>query len=123
MENFEPIKKDFYVEHENTAKRSEEENLAFMAENKIKALGHKVPRAVQSFEETSLPKYIIDQLLAEPKFERPSAIQSQSWPVALEGRDLIGIAQTGSGKTLSFILPGIVHVMAQSMIKAINSFI
>jgi ATP-dependent RNA helicase DDX5/DBP2 len=30
---------------------------------------------------------------------------------------LIGIAQTGSGKTLSFILPGIVHVMAQSMIK------
>ena len=111
------------MEHENTAKRSEEENLAFMAENKIKALGHKVPRAVQSFEETSLPKYIIDQLLAEPKFERPSAIQSQSWPVALEGRDLIGIAQTGSGKTLSFILPGIVHVMAQSMIKANNSFI
>jgi hypothetical protein len=33
MENFEPIKKDFYVEHENTAKRTEEENLAFMAKN------------------------------------------------------------------------------------------
>jgi superfamily II DNA/RNA helicase len=41
--------------------------------------------------------------------------------VALQGRDVIGIAQTGSGKTLSFILPGIVHVMAQSMIKALNS--
>ena len=41
--------------------------------------------------------------------------------MALQGRDLIGIAQTGSGKTLSFILPGIVHVMAQSMIKANTS--
>lgn len=49
---------------------------------------------------------------------RPSIIQSQAWPVALQGRDLIGIAQTGSGKTLAFLLPGIVHVMAQTTLKA-----
>ena len=31
----------------------------------------------------------------------PTAIQSQGWPIALSGRDCVGIAQTGSGKTLS----------------------
>jgi len=35
----------------------------------------------------------------------------------MSGRDVIGIAQTGSGKTLAFIIPGIVHVMAQPMVK------
>ena len=89
-----------------------------MIENQIKAFGDQVPKPVQTFAESSLPKYLTDQLEAEPKFKNPSSIQAQSWPVALSGRDLIGIAQTGSGKTLSFILPGIVHVMAQSMIKA-----
>ncbi len=37
----------------------------------------------------------------EQRFEKPTAIQSQVWPVALSGRDLVGIAQTGSGKTLA----------------------
>ena len=31
----------------------------------------------------------------------PTAIQSQGWPIAMSGRDCVGIAQTGSGKTLS----------------------
>jgi len=37
--------------------------------------------------------------------------------VALQGRDMIGIAQTGSGKTLAFIMPALVHVMAQPKLK------
>jgi len=32
---------------------------------------------------------------------RPTPIQSQAWPILLNGHDLVGIAQTGSGKTLS----------------------
>ena len=46
-------------------------------------------------------------------YESPTTIQSISWPVALSGRDIISIAKTGSGKTLGFILPGIVHIMNQ----------
>lgn len=34
-------------------------------------------------------------------FSEPTAIQAQSWPIALSGRDLVGIAHTGSGKTLA----------------------
>lgn len=41
--------------------------------------------------------YIIQQL----GFTRPTSIQAQAWPILLSGHDLIGIAQTGSGKTLS----------------------
>jgi superfamily II DNA/RNA helicase len=40
-------------------------------------------------------------------------IQSQGWPMALLGRDMIGISATGSGKTLAFLLPGMIHINAQ----------
>ena len=40
--------------------------------------------------------------IAKDGFESPTSIQSQSWPVALAGRDCINVAQTGSGKTLAF---------------------
>lgn len=43
--------------------------------------------------------------------------------MALSGRDVIGVAQTGSGKTLAFIIPAIVHVMAQPILKANNILI
>ena len=38
--------------------------------------------------------------------------------MALSGRDVVGIAQTGSGKTLSFLLPAIVHINAQAHIRS-----
>merc|ERR1719162_1923854 len=38
-------------------------------------------------------------------FATPTSIQSYAWPIGAEGRDLIGIAKTGSGKTLGFLLP------------------
>lgn len=37
-------------------------------------------------------------------FKEPTAIQAQGWPIALSGKDLVGIASTGSGKTLSVSL-------------------
>lgn len=48
-------------------------------------------------------------------FEKPSPIQSQAWPVLLKGEDLIGIAQTGTGKTLAFLLPAMIHTEFQSV--------
>ncbi|OCF43497.1 ATP-dependent RNA helicase DBP3 [Kwoniella heveanensis CBS 569] len=43
-------------------------------------------------------------------FTKPTPIQSCSWPALLAKRDVIGIAETGSGKTLSFGVPGMNHV-------------
>ncbi len=45
------------------------------------------------------------QTLERLKFTVPTPIQHKAIPVALEGKDIIGIAQTGTGKTLAFVLP------------------
>ena len=45
------------------------------------------------------------EILRKHKFEHPTPIQQQSIPSAVEGKDLMGIAQTGTGKTLAFSLP------------------
>jgi len=50
-----------------------------------------------------LSDYIMNVIRQQPWLQ-PTAIQSQGWPLALSGRDLVGIAQTGSGKTLSVII-------------------
>ncbi|KAI3387415.1 hypothetical protein SNEBB_000947, partial [Seison nebaliae] len=56
---------------------------------------------------------ILEEMM-KAKFEKPSPIQSQAWPIALSGRDFIGIAQTGTGKTLAFLLPAMIHICAQT---------
>lgn len=63
-----------------------------------------VPVSEKTFAELG----IIDSLCeacAELKFTRPTRIQAEAIPHALEGRDLIGLAETGSGKTAAFALP------------------
>jgi ATP-dependent RNA helicase DeaD len=50
------------------------------------------------------------QALQDVGYEQPSPIQEQAIPVLLEGRDIIGQAQTGSGKTAAFGLPMVEHV-------------
>lgn len=49
--------------------------------------------------------------LAEAGYVSPTPIQAQSIPLLLEGRDLLGLAQTGTGKTASFALP-LLHRLA-----------
>ena len=46
-------------------------------------------------------------------FQKPTAIQAQALPAAFSGRDIVGIAKTGSGKTYAFLWPMIVHALNQ----------
>jgi superfamily II DNA/RNA helicase len=57
---------------------------------------------------------IIDTELLYKYYSKPTVIQAVSWPTAMCGRDMISIAKTGSGKTLGFILPGIMHILKQT---------
>ncbi|MEW8509014.1 MAG: DEAD/DEAH box helicase [Candidatus Thiodiazotropha sp.] len=57
-----------------------------------------------SFLDLNLPKYLL-KALDEVGYETPSPIQSQTIPHLLQGRDLLGHAPTGTGKTAAFALP------------------
>ncbi|CAN5414075.1 hypothetical protein BH11ARM1_BH11ARM1_12820 [soil metagenome] len=58
----------------------------------------------QGFRSFELPEHLFTAL-GKLNITEPTPIQEQGIPVALSGRDLIGIAQTGTGKTLAFALP------------------
>jgi ATP-dependent RNA helicase DeaD len=60
--------------------------------------------SVDSFAELGLSESLL-KTLSEIGYETPSPIQAQCIPVLLEGRDMIGMAQTGTGKTAAFALP------------------
>ena len=51
-------------------------------------------------------------------FERPTPIQSVCWPLVAGGRDAIGIAETGSGKTFAFSVPGLQHLAHRKRTEA-----
>ncbi|CEG45674.1 dead deah box rna helicase [Plasmopara halstedii] len=66
--------------------------------------GEDVPPPIKSFEYMRFPPVILDALKAK-NIMRPTPIQVQAIPCILAGRDIIGIAFTGSGKTVTFTLP------------------
>ena len=57
-----------------------------------------------NFERFGLSKNL-NRALFDMDFRDPTPIQSQAIPVALEGKDILGSAQTGTGKTAAFCIP------------------
>jgi len=111
-----PFEKDFYIEHPEVTKRSEEEAGAWRASKQMCIEGQGVPKACMTFEEASMPEYILNEVLKQG-FDKPTPIQSQGWPMALKGKNMVGISATGSGKTLAFLLPAMIHINAQPYLK------
>ena len=65
----------------------------------------------------NLAQPILDDISAH-KYETPTPIQCQGIPVALSGCDILGCAETGSGKTASFAIPMIQHCLNQPPIRS-----
>jgi len=53
-------------------------------------------------------------------YERPTSIQSQAIPAVMSGRNVIGVAKTGSGKTMAFLLPMFRHIKDQRPIESLD---
>ncbi len=68
------------------------------------AIGDNSPGDNITFADLGLAQPLLDAL-HDAGYDRPTPIQREAIPVALKGRDLIGLAQTGTGKTASFTLP------------------
>ncbi|XP_045452510.1 ATP-dependent RNA helicase vasa [Melitaea cinxia] len=77
----------------------------------VKVTGENPPRAIESFETANLRKYVLDNIL-KSGYKKPTPIQKHAIPIIMAGRDLMGCAQTGSGKTAAFLLP-IINTLLQ----------
>eukprot|EP00227_Mantoniella_beaufortii_P005306 CAMPEP_0197613764 /NCGR_PEP_ID=MMETSP1326-20131121/59184_1 /TAXON_ID=1155430 /ORGANISM="Genus nov. species nov., Strain RCC2288" /LENGTH=596 /DNA_ID=CAMNT_0043182629 /DNA_START=54 /DNA_END=1844 /DNA_ORIENTATION=+ len=69
-------------------------------------------RVCLEFASAPFPKALIT-LLMQQGFPEPSAVQGAAWPLAADGRDILAIAKTGSGKTLGFLLPALTTCAAR----------
>jgi ATP-dependent RNA helicase DeaD len=62
-----------------------------------------------SFAELDLPAFLLETL-NKVGYEKPSPIQQATIPALLQGNDIVGMAQTGTGKTAAFALPVLAHI-------------
>uniref|UniRef100_A0A1A9VU03 RNA helicase n=1 Tax=Glossina austeni TaxID=7395 RepID=A0A1A9VU03_GLOAU len=106
-----PFQKNFYQEHPKTRNRPHHEVERYRAAHQITLKGQ-APNPIQYFDEACFPDYCLNEIRRQ-RYNEPTPIQAQAWPIAMSGSNLVGIAKTGSGKTLAFILPAIVHINHQ----------
>eukprot|EP00051_Salpingoeca_urceolata_P025193 m.448515 g.448515 ORF g.448515 m.448515 type:complete len:422 (-) comp20315_c14_seq41:6938-8203(-) len=69
-----------------------------------------VPAAILSIEAANLPSRLEDAM-GRLGYHELTPIQAQAWPIVFTGHDLVGIADTGTGKTLSFVVPALCHII------------
>ncbi|KAH6570431.1 hypothetical protein BASA61_001587 [Batrachochytrium salamandrivorans] len=100
----EPIK-TFWTPPKHIRDLTPSENEGIRNEFHILGEGVDIPPPIKTFREMRIPPAIINYLKETKGIIKPTPIQVQGLPTAFAGRDMIGIAFTGSGKTLVFTLP------------------
>lgn len=110
--DYPPFEKNFYIEHTEIAKLTNQD-----VQDLRRKLGMKVSGAQPTKPSISFAHFSFDEqlmgVIRKSEYTQPTPIQCQAIPVALSGRDIIGIAKTGSGKTAAFLWPALVHIMDQ----------
>jgi len=81
----------------------------FKEDFNIATKGGAIPNPMRNWKEAGLPDKLM-RIVDQVGYTEPSAIQRAAIPIALQCRDLIGVAVTGSGKTAAFILPLLVYI-------------
>ena len=84
---------------------------AWCKKNEV-TLSQGCPDPYTSYESARLPPQILQQF-TQAGFTGPTPIQAASWAPAMRGRDVVGVAKTGSGKTLGFLVPAFLRIMQE----------
>ncbi|XP_014442598.1 probable ATP-dependent RNA helicase DDX53 [Tupaia chinensis] len=115
-----PIKKNFYIKSKATSSMSEaqvdnwrKENFNITCDDLKDGEKRPIPNPTCKFEDAFQSYSYVMKNIRKAGFQKPTPIQSQAWPIILQGIDLIGIAQTGTGKTLAYLMPGFIHLDSQ----------
>lgn len=109
------FEKNFYQEDPAVTARSQREVEEYRRTHQMTIYGSNVPKPITGFLEAGFPDYILTEI-KRAGFAKPSPIQCQAWPMALSGRDLVAVSATGSGKTIAFALPAMIHINAQPLL-------
>ncbi|XP_053573185.1 probable ATP-dependent RNA helicase DDX46 [Bombina bombina] len=110
---YESYRKNFYVEVPELAKMTPDEvNIYRLEMEGITVKGKNCPKPIKTWVQCGISMKILTSL-KKHSYEKPTPIQAQAIPAIMSGRDLIGIAKTGSGKTIAFLLPMFRHIMDQ----------
>lgn len=110
------VKNIYIPAPEISSKTDEQIKLLRKQLGNITVHGLNVPCPITNWNQCGLPAPIVS-LLEHRNFIQPTPIQCQVIPCVLSGRDIIGCAVTGSGKTLAFVIPCLLHVLAQDPVK------
>lgn len=113
---YEPFIKNIYKECLEISKLSDAEVSDFKNESEISIIGSGIIRPIQSFKHAGFQPLLLKEIV-KVGYEIPTPIQCQTLPVAMSGRDLIGLAKTGSGKTMSYVWPLLEHILIQPQMK------
>lgn len=114
---YEPFRKNFYFEVPEIAKMTDLEVEDYRTEMEgIKVKGKNCPRPIKNWPQCGVSSKILN-ILKKNGYEKPTPIQAQAIPVVMSGRDIIGIAKTGSGKTMAFLLPLFRHIADQEELE------
>ncbi|XP_075032951.1 ATP-dependent RNA helicase DDX42 [Mixophyes fleayi] len=111
-----PFEKNFYEEHEEITVLTPQQIVELRCKLNLRVSGAAPPRPGSSFAHFGFDEQLMHQI-RKSEYTQPTPIQCQGVPVALNGRDMIGIAKTGSGKTAAFIWPMLVHIMDQKELQ------
>uniref|UniRef100_A0A8R1U2A7 RNA helicase n=1 Tax=Onchocerca volvulus TaxID=6282 RepID=A0A8R1U2A7_ONCVO len=111
-----PFNKNFYHEHEQIKSMSTIKVFELRNNLNLKVAGFNPPKPVTTFAHFGFDEALMN-VIRKSEYEHPTPIQSQSIPAALSGRDVLGIAKTGSGKTVAYLWPAIIHIMDQPDLK------
>ncbi|KAL7785063.1 hypothetical protein V8C43DRAFT_291661 [Trichoderma afarasin] len=115
--DLQPIRKNFWVEPAELSSLSEADVTDLRLElDGIKVNGKDVPKPVQKWAQCGLTRQTLD-VIGSLGFEKPTPIQMQALPALMSGRDVVGVAKTGSGKTMAFLLPMFRHIKDQEPLK------
>ncbi|ODQ51680.1 P-loop containing nucleoside triphosphate hydrolase protein [Saitoella complicata NRRL Y-17804] len=92
----------------------------FKEDFNIAVRGGGIPNPIRNWQEAGLPKQVL-KVINQVGYKDPSPIQRAAIPIGLQSRDLIGIAETGSGKTAAFIIPLLVYISSLPPITPQNA--
>ncbi|EMD40640.1 hypothetical protein CERSUDRAFT_80293 [Gelatoporia subvermispora B] len=110
---YEPFRKEFYTAPPDIAEMTDDEaDLLRLELDGIKIRGVDCPRPVTKWSHFGLPASCLE-VIKKLGYTAPTPIQAQAIPAIMSGRDVIGVAKTGSGKTIAFLLPMFRHIKDQ----------